>query len=1145
MKKNREPIFLKRGKMQKLYKIMKLSVVLMIVGMMQVSAAVYSQNEKITVKEKNISLSDLLWKIQNQTDFVFTFNSAMVEQYSNLTVKTEGKLEDVLKEILKDTDLDFKVTNGIYVINKKAPVIEEQQPDSKQVVTIVGTVKDTDGVPIPGANIIVKDENGAMVTGNITNAEGNFRIEHSSFKVNKSTLVFSFIGMQTQEVLYVGDDQINVVMVSDQEELGEIVVTGIVNRKAESFTGAVTTVKREELLRVSNQNIFQSLKNIDPSFVIEEDISLGSDPNSMPDISIRGKNSIPNLEGDYSGNPNQPLFVLDGFETTIQKVYDLDMNRVASITLLKDAAAKAIYGSRAANGVVVIETVRPETGELRVTYVGDLTLEVPDLTGYNLMDAQEKLAFEKERGMYTKYVNGASGSQNMDNIYKQNYDNVVKGVDTYWLSQPLQTGVGTKHSISLEGGDERFRYQTGVFYNKIEGAMKGSDRNTFAINATLSYTYKNLIFRNSLEYTRNTANNSPYGTFSEYINLNPYYQPYDENGNPNKILGQNVVGNVYNPLYNATLNTKDETGYSEITDNFNIDWKISNALRATGQVSYTRNENSSDVFYPASHTMFSEYDENGLSDRKGKYTKGNGVYENIATNAGINYNKAFGRHLFFANATWNLTSRLSSFNSFTAEGFGNDNMDNVAFASQYEYNGKPTGTDARVREIGLIGILNYSFDNKYLFDASIRNSGSSMYGSDNRWGTFWALGVGWNVHHEKFMKNVSWIQQMKLRSSYGYTGSQNFDPFQARARYVYGDIIYNGRLGAELLGLPNNSLRWQRTLDFNSGLDLMIKSFLSARFDYYVSTTKDLLSDMTIVPSMGFSSYKENLGEIENKGYELAIAITPWRNNETKSWFTINLSATHNESEISEIYDIFTSWNDSQNDNLNLEQNEDNYNDLETLRSAYTRPKTYFYEGQSMTAIWGVRSLGIDPVSGKEMYLDKNGNSTWVWSADDQVVIGDTNPTLRGTVGFNAGYKGLSLSLLCTYKFGGDIYNTTLIDRVENVTGYDNLDRRILDSWRNVGDVSPYKALNIDSPSQIDYTKPTSRFVQKDNELYLTSLNVSYDFPKKEWMDKIGLERLRTSFYTNELLRLSSVEIERGTSYPFARTFSFSLQATF
>jgi TonB-linked SusC/RagA family outer membrane protein len=1109
----------------------------------QSKVAAQAKGKEIRIECKNERLSDVFKRLEKMTEYRMLFTYDDINQYY-VTGSFEAKsIEQILKYIIGDKPLTFTIDGRfVTVVRKEKPnkIVEANNHGGNQqsTVTLRGLVVDSKNKPLPGVSVLVSGKSMGIATG--VNGDFSLRLKQGG----KERLIFSFIGMKPEIREVSCDEDIKslvVVLQAEDAKIEEVVVTGIVNRKAESFTGSAMTIKREALVSSGTQNILQSLKNIDPSFKIVENVSLGSNPNAMPDIQMRGQTSF-NLQGDYSGNANQPLFILDGFETTLQKVYDLDMNRIENITILKDAAAKAIYGSKAANGVVVITTIRPASGELKVSYFGNLNVEVPDLTGYNLMNAKEKLAFEKERGMYSSLFGSA---QKMDDIYKQNYDNVIRGVDTYWLSKPLHTGVGSKHSVNLEGGDASMRYQTGVSYNNVVGVMKGSERNTFAINAALSYTYKDLVFRNSIEYTRNNANNSPSGSFSNYVKLNQYYRPYDDNGNVVKILGQNSLGNVYNPLYNGTINTKSESGYTELTDNFNIDWKISPAFRATGSISYSRNDNTSDVFYPASHTMFADYDANGLTDRKGQYTKGNGYDQSITANAGINFNKTIGNHLFFANATWNLSSRRYVATSVVAEGFGNDKMDNISFATQYELYGKPTGYDNRVREIGVIGILNYSYANRYLFDASIRTTGSSMYGSDNRWGAFWSLGAGWNVHNEKFMENVKWVNQLKIRSSLGYTGSQNFDPFQARARYQYGDIVYNGRLGAELLGLPNSSLKWQRTQDFNVGADFDIKHIVNGRFDYYISTTSDLLSDMTIVPSMGFTSYKENLGEIQNKGYEFLVGITPWRNEQKRAWVTLTASALHNNNKIRKIYGIFKSWNESQDANKNLETTSENYNNLELLKQAYTRPSTYYYEGQSMTAIWGVRSLGIDPVTGNEMYLTKNGKSTFVWDTADQVVIGDTNPILSGSIGFNAGYQGFTLTTACNYKFGGDLYNTTLVDRVENVTGYDNLDRRILDSWRNVGDVVQYRALQVGSGYSMNYTKPTSRFVEKDNEFYISSVNLGYEFYQKAWMKKVKLDRLKLSFSMTELVRMSSVKIERGLSYPFARTFTFSLQTTF
>lgn len=1103
---------------------------ILLIGMKQV----YAQEEKtVTLNVDEQLVRSVLAQLKKMTGHIFVYKESLISKEKRVTLHfTDASLATVVAEICRQIGVRAEFDKQFILLLPDTP----KTPVSSKI-TIRGKVTDADDNPLPGATVVQK----GSVNGTVTNENGIYQLELNP--KDAQSILFSFIGFKTKEVKYTGETTIQVKLEEQETNLEEVVVTGMFTRRAESFTGSATTFKREDLIQAGNQNLLRSLKNLDPSFQIVESLEFGSDPNRTPEIQLRGKTSFSNLQGDYEGNPNQPLFILDGFETTLQKVYDLDMNRVASVTLLKDAAAKAIYGSKAGNGVVVIETIQPRTGELRVTYMGDLNIEGPDLTGYNLMDASEKLSFEVSRGMYSAGAD-AESKQLYQELYQTNYQNVLRGVNTYWLSKPLRTGVGHKHTLTLEGGDSRMRYAGGFSYNHIGGVMKESDRKTLAFYTTLSYSYKSLLFRNNMKYTRNTANDSPYGSFSEYTVLNPYWIPYDETGKPIKLLGSYGDEKFYNPLYNASLNTKFYSNYNEIRDNFSVEWKIEQSLKVTGRFSYMRQVNGSEQFYPASHTRFADYDENEMSERKGIYTKEDGQMQSLQANVGINFSRLFGKHLFFVNGTWNISVSQSASNSYTAEGFGNDQMDNISFATQYEKDGTPSGSTSETREMGVIGALNYSFDDRYLFDASIRTTGSSMYGADKRWGMFWSLGMGWNIHKEKFMSMISWLDQLKLRTSVGYTGTQNFSPYQAKARYSYDQNVYDGKLGAILMGLPNRNLKWQRNMDYNFGLDLIAKQCFNLKFDYYISQTDDLLSDITAAPSMGFDTYKENLGKIENRGIDVSLSCTPWRNSQQRAWVTVSVSALHNKNKIEKIYDIFKSSNNKQNSNK--DDAIVSYDDLNTLKSQYTDPSTLYYEGQSMTAIWGVRSAGIDPLTGKEMFYDLEGNKTYTWKSYNQVVIGDSNPKLSGNLSLNAGYKGFTLSISCSYKMGGEMYNSTLISKVENATGRENLDCRIFDSWSYVGQISPYKRSNISAanPSP-DYTKPTSRFIQKDNELYISSLNIGYDFSDWKPIRDAGMQNLRLSFYMNELLRLSAVEVERGTSYPFARNYSLSLQVTF
>ena len=299
--------------------------------------------------------------------------------------------------------------------------------------------------------------------GTSTDMEGKFTLMLPDQKDLR--LIFSFIGMESQEIAYTGQKELRVVMKEAQTEVEEVVVTGMFTRKANSYTGSVSTVKGEALRAVGNGNILSSLKNIDPSFLMVENLEAGSDPNALPDFQMRGQTGFAEVASEYQENPNQPLFILDGFETTLTKILDLDMNLVESVTLLKDATAKAIYGAKAANGVVVIETKQPEKGKMRITYTGSLDVEAPDLSSYDLCNAREKLQAEYLAGFYT--TESATDQMALDQKYSDMVRRIEAGVNTYWLEKPLRIGTGQKHSLYMEGGDDYMLYGVDLSYRSV------------------------------------------------------------------------------------------------------------------------------------------------------------------------------------------------------------------------------------------------------------------------------------------------------------------------------------------------------------------------------------------------------------------------------------------------------------------------------------------------------------------------------------------------------------------------------------------------------------------------------------------------------------------------------------------------------
>lgn len=943
----------------------------------------------------------------------------------------------------------------------------------------------------------------------------------------------------------------DVVMRGDTQ-LKEVVVNGYYSQAKNSFTGAAKTYDKEQLLAGSNQNILTALQNVDPSFVKIENNSMGSDPNSVPDFQIRGSGSITGMSDTYKGNPNMPIFIVDGFETSAEKVFDMDPYRVETITLLKDAAATAVYGSRAANGVVVITTTMPKTGKMEVSYNADVTFYIPDLSAYNLCTPEQKLELEKMAGLYdVSYRRMYSQDKTSDQLYcDMSYNhrlrNILEGVNTDWLAQPLdQVAIGHKHSVRLEGGSDNFRYAMDLNYNNTPGVMKKSGRQRMGIGLELQYIYNNITFRDQLTYSNVTSNNTPYGSFSSYAMLNPYLRFKNEDGSYIYQVDiddrfPSYLDPVHNPLYNSTLNTIDQTAYNDMTNLFGIDWHILEGLRLKGNFSFTVQNTSNDIFKPGRHTDFAAFTGDNF-DRRGSYTASRGDVFNYDGSLVLSFFRQIGVHVLNANAGWNIQQHKSKEFTVVAEGFPNDNLDYISFANQYQQAGAPSGDEYTSRLVGFLGNINYSFEERYLIDLSFREDASSRFGSDSRWAPFWSAGLGWNLHKEHFMKDAKWLNELKLRATYGLTGSQEYDPYQAITTYQYltGQRYHYG-VGAKLLAMGNEELTWQRTNEKNFGVDLaLFNNRFELSYDYYIKTSKDVLTAVTLPPSLGFTTYMANLGEVENKGWELSARAVLLKSNTHQLHWSVFGSMIHNKNKLLKISNALRAYNDTQDAAITDGKKEDHV----------SVPKVRFVEGESINSIWVNESLGIDPLTGRELFLTKDGRIVSDWSAKNYVIGGCTDPKVEGTFGTLFSWKGLQLSATFRYRMGGQMYNQTLVDKVQDIDPRYNADARALTArWQKPGDIVRFAAFARDpvvgvlDPKIV--TRPTSRFIEDYNYLEMSTLNLSYEFDNKN-LKRYGIQRLKLLFYMNDVFHTSTVKIERGTNYPYARNFSLGLQARF
>jgi TonB-linked SusC/RagA family outer membrane protein len=889
---------------------------------------------------------------------------------------------------------------------------------------------------------------------------------------------------------------------------------------------------------VGNRSLLSSIKNIDPSFNIVENIDLGSDPNRLPNITMRGSSnldvSVNDLRSDSRTNPNLPLFILDGFEVSLSRVNDLDQNIVESITLLKDASATAMYGSRGANGVVVIVSRNPEVGQLRVTYKGDLSIEAPDLTSYNLMNSREKLAFEKAAGLYS--YGRADHEQLLLELYNSRLKNVERGVDTYWLKYPVRTGVGQKHSLRVEGGSEEFQYAANVGYNNIEGAMKGSARNTFNGDIYLIYKHKNVTFKDNLSVSFNNSKNSPYGSFSAYTLANSYYKPYDDEGNLLKLLedaqyypmfsGTPAQSHTfYNPLWNASQPSLDESRYTQVNNNFELAWDIlPHELTFRSSFGFTRIHDRYDRYVSAEHTDFINYTGDNYG-RRGRYTLGTGEGNQYEARLSLDYNKVFNDvHQIFAGANISFGEEKSESLTVVGEGISNTRNIFLGMAALYEQGSHPTASESISRRTGATFNANYTYNRRYFLDISGKVDGSSVYGSDNRMAPFGSVGIGWNAHHETFLANVNFVDEARLRLSYGTNGSQNYSPYQALMTFNdYGNFTYNGWSGMYLLGLGNKELGWQTTYNTNFGVDLaVLKQRVRLTVDIYNKLSKDVISDITLPSAAGFDTYKANIGELTNKGYEISLRGFVIRNPKTWSWY-VGGTLAHNKNTLTKISNSLKFLNETL-----LAQNQLN-------------PSFQYKEGESINTIFAVKSHGIDPSNGNEIFQKLDGSLTYTWNGKDEVPCGVTDPKFFGNINTTIAYKNLSLTAVFSYRNGGSYYNQTLASKLENILPYDNADKRAYyDRWKTPGENALYKSVLNRSATQA-----TSRFVMEDNSIHFSNISAQYEL-ESDWLKKhLSISYLSLSGYLEDIFTFSTIKQERGLSYPYSRKFSVALTARF
>ena len=1030
--------------------------------------------------------------------------------------------------------------------SQQAPTDTAVQKTISRVTVVVRDIED--GTTVDSALVTIGSKKG------YTNANGVVEFEHVqptlSIAVNKD-------GYYT--VIKKLKPIMRIRLARKQGPSGiAIINNGLYERPIEHFSGSATVISGNELRKINPLNFTEGLRYYDPSFIITSDNNDGGGPNSLPEVRIRGRYNFPPSativpkagnatgglqvfpsSGDFVAesiaHPDQPVIFVDGAQVALQTALDIDINRIQNVTILKDAAATSIYGVRGGNGILLIQTKKPQKGNLRVNYSGQLQISAPDFSSYNLMDAEEKLQLELSAGVYN----------NNPALYQSRLNQVNKGVNTNWLEIPTRNGIGSKHSLSLEGGDDDITYGINFSYNDMQGVMIGEKRQNTAFGGHIGSRIKNFSFTNYLGYLKSTSASSPYGGFRDYAFQNSYWNPYDSvTGEMSKLLEQYVYLNdtvtFYNPAYNGVISTTNDHVYARLSNTTNFNWILGRGFRLNGQFAISKQSDEQNLFLPPGHTIYADYSPNDFFKR-GQYNQSTSSFTQMEGGLQLHYNRKLNLHQFYGSAGAYAQETRSDATGIAVSGFTSDKFSDLAFGAAYSTS-RPTANKIVTRLASGFVNFAYSYENRYQLEVSGNSDASSQFGENERVAFHGAVGASWNLHQERFFRSNKILNQFRFRASIGTAGNQFFTSYLGKTTYNYytdRQYIPAGSnagtrgigLGAYITGFENADLESSQTLKQNIGFDgVLLQNRLGLRFEAYRYSTTNIVLPIASPSYSGFQNFKyyDDIGGIDNKGVEFALNYQIIKDVKRQINWSISVNGIHNLTNVTATSSYLDQLN-ATNDSAAADQ---------------TRPHAKYLAGHSLTGIWAVRSLGIDPATGQEKFVAADGSSTYQWDAADKVLAGDLSPDWQGSFGSMLSYKNISAGVYFNYQLGAEYYNQTLADKIENADLTYNVNKRAgQDRWKQPGDNTFFKPLSanglVSSP-----TYATTRFVEKNDFIRCATISLGYSVPQS-LASKLRAQNISLGFIANNVFTTESKNHEQGIYYPVSKMYSFSLSTTF
>lgn len=1085
---------------RRIVKIMKLTTFILLTTTMMVSASLYSQNTKLSLKFAEISYQEMFQEIESQTEFRFAFSSSKLDPNQNVEVDVKNKtLEEILDQTLPE-GIAYEVINQYVVImdasEKKSSAVTQQN-------SISGTVTDELGEPLPGVTITIR----GTTNGTVTNMDGNYTISNIP---GNATLVFSFVGMLTQEIVVGDQTSIIIKMAADAIGIEEVVAIGYGTMKKSDLTGSVVSVKSDELNTFPSGSAIQALQGRASGVKIQSDN--GGEPGGGYNILIRGSSSI--------NASSSPLYVVDGFpQGTLPPAED-----IASVEILKDASATAIYGSRGANGVVMITTKKGKKGDAKVVLNTSYSIQ-NETNRYDLMNARE----------FAEMMNTVSGSNPFP-------DAASLGEGTDWQDEIFQTGGIQNYNLSVSGGTDKVNYYLSGVYFDQKGIIMESDFKRYSLTSNINIEASDkvklalnvLVGRSDqsrLSTQEGTTSSQGGGILSTALYFAPTEGIYNDDGSYTiHPFGTPLDNPVALALERPTQTLSD---YMQSSISGEID--LLNDLKYKIIIGVGTN-NSRNGNYISSKLEYGRTVGGIASTVNTKNT--NVLAENYLT-----YSKDFSNnHSLTVMGGYSFQSFSSEYIRTSGSDFLTDagiwwNMSGASIAQQ------PSSSLTESELSSFYGRVNYSINDKYLLTANARYDGSSRFAKNNKWAFFPSGAFAWNVYKEDFLVDSETISQLKLRASYGKTGNQAISPYESLARLRYVFSVDNGNIvnAVSQQSVANNDLTWESTAQADIGLDLgLFNNTLLINADYYNKKTSDLLFSVPLPNYTGYTSQLKNIGEVENKGFEFAVEVVDivkaihW-----DSKFNISL----NRNKILTLPDGNEVLYRTAPGQLVGIQSSQIIREGEPLGSFYG----YVYEGVQQS---GDELLeGAEGIGGERFrdVLD-DGKLT----NEDRTIIGDPNPDFHWGWNNNFSYKNFDLNIFTQGVQGNDMINYTRMG-LESQLGRLNTTAAILDSWTPTN-------TDTDIPSMVARTERlSSRWVEDASFIRLENVVLGYNFPKR-MLDKMKLGSLRIYVSGQKLLTITDYKgfdpevswssgnrnlgLDYG-SYPNTRNFTIGVNVGF